>query len=192
MAGVDAVILAAGRSERMGQPKHLIRFRDRSLLAHVVEAVRNSHAREVVVVLRPGDSRGRSLADQLGVRAVEAEDPEEGRAASIRAGVRALPNDADGVLFVLADQPLLLAEDFDALIARFSMDEAPIVYATYSGDQGTPVLFAAAYRRELESLRGEEGGQNVLRRHPQSSVGLPLPPERGRDFDCPEDLLPLR
>ena len=77
------------------------------MLERVLAALRSSSVREIVVVLRAGDADGRRLAESVGVRAVHAEDPDEGRAASIRAGIRALPEDSDGILFALADQPFL-------------------------------------------------------------------------------------
>jgi molybdenum cofactor cytidylyltransferase len=144
--------------------------------------------RQVAVVLGAGDERGRALLDSIGVRAVEPESPDEGRAASVRAGLAALPPDAEGVLFALADQPFLEPEDFDALIERFERGDVGMVHATYDGERGSPVLFGVAYRAELEELRGSEGGRAVILRHPHDAVGVPLPPERGRDLDSPEDL----
>ena len=158
------------------------------MLERVVGALRGSGVRKIVVVLRPGDAEGRALAESLGVRVVEAENPDEGRAASVRAGLRAIPEDADGVLFALADQPFLESCDFDTLLARFERGDVGIVYATYGGERGSPVLFAARYRGELLELRGSEGGRVVLRRHGAEAAGVPLPPERGRDVDRPEDL----
>jgi molybdenum cofactor cytidylyltransferase len=95
------------------------------------------------------------------------------------------------VLFVLADQPLLLSRDFDAMIERFAAGEVGIVYASYAGQRGSPVLFGSRYREELESLRGEEGGRLIVDRHPGDRSALPLPPERGLDIDSPEDLSAL-
>jgi molybdenum cofactor cytidylyltransferase len=172
----------------MGEPKHLIPIGGVPMGVRVVEALRGSRVREIAVVLRRGDEEGRALVQGRSVHVAEPEDPDEGRAASVRAGLRALPPDAEGVLFALADQPFLEPHDFDALIDRFAQGDAQIVYATYGGQRGTPVLFAAAYRAELEQLRGSEGGRTLILRHAEDAVGVPLSIERGRDLDLPEDL----
>ncbi len=158
------------------------------MLERVLAALRSSSVREIVVVLRAGDADGRRLAESVGVRAVQAEDPDEGRAASIRAGLRALPEDSNGILFALADQPFLESVDFDRLIVAFAEGDAGIVYAEYEGARGSPVLFASRYREEILRLRGEEGGRLILDRHAASSLGVRLPPDHGKDVDRPEDL----
>jgi len=139
-------------------------------------------------VLRADDADGRRLLAAEGVRVATAEDPDEGRAASVRAGVRAAGADARALLLALADQPFLEPADFAALVAPFARGQAEIVRASYAGVPGTPVLFAARFRAELLALRGEEGGRDVLARHPGALALVPLDPARGRDVDRPEDL----
>ena len=143
-------------------------------------------------MLAPGDSEGTGALAELearGVRVVTAEDPEEGRAASVRAGVRATAPGSAGVLIALADQPFLGAADFDTLIRTFEAGGAGIVHAAYGGERGTPVLFAARYREALLSLRGREGGRVLILRHPDDVAAVELDLARGRDLDRPEDLL---
>jgi molybdenum cofactor cytidylyltransferase len=189
---VDAVVLAAGRASRMGRPKHLLPVDGVPMLERVVGALRRSRVREVIVVLRPDDRPGAELAARLGVRVGTVGDPGRGREASVRAGLEALGEDQDGILFALADQPFLEPEDFDRLVGRFAGGDAGIVHATYGGERGSPVLFAAAYRPELVALQAGEGGRVVVRRHPKDVVGVALPPERGRDVDRPADLAGVR
>jgi molybdenum cofactor cytidylyltransferase len=172
----------------MGRPKHLIPVSGIPVLVRVVEALRSSRVHTIAVVLRPGDQEGKALLAGLDVKWVETEDAEEGRAASVRAGLAALSREAEGLLFALADQPFLLAEDFDALIERFARHDVGIVYAAYAGQRGTPVLFGAAYRSELQRLRGAEGGRVVILGHPDDAAAVALPPGRGLDLDRPEDL----
>jgi molybdenum cofactor cytidylyltransferase len=185
---VDAVVLAAGLGRRMGGAKHLLPLDEKPLLAHVLEAVGGSRVRKTRVVLRVGDVAGQSLSLELGAEAIWAETTGEGRAASVRAGVRATPADAAGLLFAMADQPFLGSEDFDALIAAFREGRSGIVHASYDGARGTPVLFSAHYRDELLSLRDRQGGRVLMARHPTDVRGVALDPARGRDLDRPEDL----
>ena len=102
------------------------------------------------------------------------------RAASVRAGVRAAPEDSD-LLFALADQPYLRAEDYDRLIA--AADPGGIVHASYAGARGSPVLFGRRHRAELLELSGGEGGRVVIERHPGAARAVELDSERGRDLD---------
>ncbi len=172
----------------MGRPKHLIPIDGVPMLVRVVRALRESRAREVAVVLRSEDAVGRAALKPLGVRLLEAEDPDEGRAASVRAGVRAAAPEAEGLLFALADQPFLEPHDFDALIAAFARAKGGIVHASYAGQRGSPVLFAARYRDELLALRGSDGGRALLRRHSEEACAVELDVGRGRDVDRPGDL----
>jgi molybdenum cofactor cytidylyltransferase len=184
-SAVEAVVLAAGRGRRMGRPKHLIPIGGTPMLLRVVRALRASRVGGITAVLRDDDADGaRALAGE-GVRVVRAEAPAEGRAASVRAGVRAAAPGA-ALLFAMADQPFLEPGDFAALIAARRPGE--IVCARYAGERGTPVLFSSRYRAELLALRGAAGGREVLARNSDRVRLVDLDPAHGRDVDRPEDL----
>jgi nucleoside-diphosphate kinase len=172
----------------MGRPKHTLPVDGVARVVRVVRAVRAAGVREVVAVLRSDDAEGRRLLAGEAVRIAAAADADEGRAASLRAGVAASRGDARALLVALADQPLLAPEDFAAIVAPFARGEAAIVRASYAGEPGTPVLFAARFRNELLAARGEEGGRGVIARYRDSLLLVPLDPTRGRDLDRPEDL----
>jgi len=193
------VELAAGQGRRMGGPKHLLPVGPEPgtpMLAGVLRALSALPHRGVVLsgltaVLRDGDGAGARCAEQCGVAVVHA-NAAEGRAASVRAGVSAAAADASGILFALADQPLLRSEDFAALIGAFAGVPGRIVAACYDGERGSPVLFAASFRDELLALRGSAGGRQLIRTHPAAVLEVPLCAGRGRDLDRPEDLAALR
>jgi CTP:molybdopterin cytidylyltransferase MocA len=185
---VFAVVLAAGRGRRMGGAKHLREVEGRPMLAHVVEALRPV-TEGLVCVLRPGDAEGAALVAELGVAVAWAEPPDEGRAASVRAGVGAADPGCD-LLIALADQPYLESADFARLVDARRASGAGIVYASYGGERGSPVLFSAAYRDELLALSGSQGGRAVIAAHPDEAHAVELDPARGRDLDRPEDLAP--
>ena len=139
-------------------------------------------------VLRAGDALGLEVARKLGAAAVFAESTEEGRAASIRAAVRATAADTAGLLVALADQPFLEPRDFAALLAEFRRAAQGIVRARYADEPGTPVVFSRRYFPELLQLAGRDGGRKVIADHADQVRFVDLPPERGRDLDTPEDL----
>ena len=189
---VHAVVLAAGAGRRLGGavPKHLVAVRGSPMLEHVLRALLGSRVISTTVVVRADDTPGAVLARRLGAAVCSPEDPGEGRAASIRAGAAAAPQDVTGLLFVPADQPRLESADFDALVDAHATG-ADIAHASYDGVRGTPVLFAVQHRPRLLALRGEEGGRVLLERYPAGRVAVALPPAHGRDVDTPEDLAAL-
>jgi len=195
---VHAVVLAAGAGRRMGGAKHLLRVGaapGTPMLECVLRALSELPRLGVelggpTVVLSEGDALGARCARHCGVRAVYARAG-EGRAASVRAGVAAVPAVAEGILFALADQPLLRGEDFAALVRGFAGEPGRIAAASYGGQRGTPVLFASRYREELLALRGSQGGRELIRAHPDALLEVPICAARGRDVDRPEDLAAL-
>ncbi|MBM4336859.1 MAG: nucleotidyltransferase family protein [Deltaproteobacteria bacterium] len=184
---IEACVLAAGRGSRMGAAKHLLALEGVPLLERVVRALSRTSVARISVVLAPGDVDGRALAARLGAIPLEAESADEGRAASVRAGVRAVRADSAGLLFALADQPFLAPEDFERLLAEFRANPSSIVRAQYGEAAGSPVVFARGYFAELLELRGREGGRSVIARHPDAVRAVDLPPAHGRDLDRPED-----
>jgi nucleoside-diphosphate kinase len=180
-------VLAAGRGRRMGGAKHLRPLAGVPLAERVVRALLRTSATRVRLVLAPDDDAGRALATRIGVAALAAEDAHEGRAASVRAAVRAAQSDSRGALFALADQPFLEPDDFERLFDAFRAEPRAIVRASYRGEPGSPVLFPADCFADLLLLRGREGGRQVLERRRERVRLVSLPPEHGRDLDAPED-----
>lgn len=185
---IDACVLAAGRGSRMGGAKHLLALDGVPMLEHVVRAIARTRVARVSVVLAPGDTDGQALVTRLGVPFLTAESADEGRAASIRAAVRATRDDAEALLVALADQPFLAPQDYDALLVEFLRGEGSIVRARYAGEPGTPVLFAREHFPALLKLEGRDGGRRVIAANPERLRLVDLDPERGRDLDAPEDL----
>ncbi len=176
----------------MGQAKHLLELDGAPMLERVLRALAGSRVARICVVLRSGDERGRELVERLGFPWAPAGETAQGRAASVRAAVENADRAAAGLLFALADQPYLLARDFDELISAFAEDPEGIVRATYAGEPGSPVLFARRFFAELVALAPREGGRVVVARHLEAVRGIALDPDRGRDLDRPEDIPPAR
>ena len=115
---VDAIVLAAGRSSRMGGPNKLMALFDgRPLVRLTAETARASRAGEVVVVTGHQDERMTAALAGLDVRRVHNRDYPSGLASSLKTGVRALSPDAAGALILLGDMPGVTAADLDRLIA---------------------------------------------------------------------------
>src|SRR5438552_18002448 len=104
---ISAIVLAAGTSSRMGSPKSLLTVGGRSLLEHVLEAVRGAQVDDIVVVLGHEADRIRSEVSFNGARSVVKHEYSEGMSSSIRAGVRAAYSSSVGCLIVVVDHPLV-------------------------------------------------------------------------------------
>jgi molybdenum cofactor cytidylyltransferase len=158
-----AVVLAAGASTRLGEPKQLVMLGEETLLERAVRTAREAGCAPVVVVLGGSDSvnRIRERCDLGDAVVILNEAWAEGMASSIRAGlvaVRVGVDGADGVVLLTCDQPAVTAEHLRAL------SSAGVVTASaYAGRRGVPAYFPAAAFSELMKLRGDAGARELLR-----------------------------
>ncbi|HMK21735.1 MAG TPA: NTP transferase domain-containing protein [Terriglobales bacterium] len=173
-SSTSAVILAAGTSSRMGALKQLLRLDGRPLLQHVLENVRASEAREIVVVLGASAEVIRGGVDLHDVRVVMNENFQQGMGTSLKAGVAALAADADSALIILADQPFVRSSTLNSLIAEHRKSKAEIVIPTYRGFRGNPVLLDRSVFPEVMQLGGDIGCRAIFGDHPQGIVKLPV------------------
>ena len=190
-AGIGAVLLAAGRSERFGSAKlHVLVPAGRHAgLSIAAASCRNLAGvmNDVVAVVRPGDDALATLLAAEGARIVVATNARDGMSSSLAAGVAALP-DATGYLVALADMPWIAPATIER-VARALQDGASIVAPMHRGRRGHPVGFASAHRAALLALRGDEGARSILEAHRDAVTQIDVDdPGVLRDVDTPGDL----
>lgn len=186
---VSAIVLAAGTSSRMQELKPLVRLAGRPLLVHVLEGLRKSSVREIVVVLGAEADRVRREIPLNALRVVENPDYAQGMSTSIRAGLRVADPAAEAFLIVLGDQPFVAVSTVDALVGGSAQREARIWIPTYHGVRGNPVLFDRSLSREMEAVRGDIGCRDIIEAHPREIVEVSVgDPGILIDADTPEDL----
>ncbi|MEO9339044.1 molybdopterin-binding/glycosyltransferase family 2 protein [Mesorhizobium sp. SB112] len=163
-ATVDAIILAAGRSSRMGGPNKLLALFDGEPLARrMAERALASKAQHVHVVTGHQADAIRSTLDGLDVEFVHNADFASGLSSSLKAGITALSDDTAGVLVVLGDMPGVTTEDFDRMIAAFEKSGGlSVVRAVHNGKRGNPVLLPRALFPELATLEGDTGARHIV------------------------------
>lgn len=188
-APIPILILAAGASRRMrGGDKLLEPVDGRPLLRAQAEAAVATGA--PVFVTLPAESSGRDAALKgLDLSPIVVADAWAGMAASLRAGLAALPADAVAAMIVLADMPEITAADLDALLAAFRADTAaPILRATGAdGTPGHPVIFPADLFGELAELSGDRGARAIIAAHPERLKLFSLPERHAlTDLNTPE------
>ena len=191
---VAAIILAAGASRRLGEPKQLIVYRGETLLARAARLARESGAAPVVVVLGAHLQNIREAIDFNEAVPVVNELWEQGISSSIHAGLEALDAHAPGapgVLLMSCDQPRLDAEHLRTLMETFAAQGAScIVASVYAGVQGVPAVFPRALFSRLRALQGDQGARSLMAQ--QLCPVITLPFEGGEvDIDVPADLTQL-
>lgn len=183
------IILAAGGSSRMGQPKQLMLCGGQPLVVRAAEAALTSPAWPVVVVLGANAAAIRPALSRLAVLIAENPAWAEGMASSIRAGIAALQQfsrSLDAALLALCDQPAFSDDIIRRLVAAQSSTGRGIVAANYRGRNAAPALFRREYFSQLAALTGEEGARHLLNGDPSQVAAVPLP-ELALDLDTPQD-----
>jgi molybdenum cofactor cytidylyltransferase len=155
MSSVAAVVMAAGGSSRLGEPKQLVRLGGENLLERAVRVAREAGCEPIVVVLGASAEVIRSQCSLGDARVLVNEGWTEGMASSIRLGVGALSG-VDGCVVMTCDQPAVTVEHLSRLIS----DE--VRASRYAGRNGIPAFFPAAVFEELMELRGEKGARELL------------------------------
>lgn len=182
------LLLAAGGSRRMGQPKQLLPIDGQPLLRRVAAGALAAPVAPVLVVLGAQAAAIAPCLDGLAVQTVVNARWAEGMATSVRAGLQALANAApavSAVVIALADQPDFSAAHLAALIETHRRTGQPLVASEAAGVLRPPVLFAAAWFPRLLALQGDEGARTLLQAHRAAVAVVPL--ARAVDLDTPAD-----
>jgi xanthine/CO dehydrogenase XdhC/CoxF family maturation factor/CTP:molybdopterin cytidylyltransferase MocA len=183
---VGLVLLAAGGSSRLGEPKQLLPFNGASLLRRAAEAALASHCRPVAVVLGAHSARVRSELDGLPVRIVENDHWNTGLSTSVRAGLKSLQTEVEALVFLPCDQPAVDAGTLNKLLAAHRKSSRPIIVSQYGDTWGAPMLITRRYWDELRALHGDRGAQSIAFRHAGEVEAVPFS-GGAFDIDTPED-----
>jgi len=188
---IAAVVLAAGRSTRMAPANKLLAsFEGKPLVAHTVDAALASQARPVIVVTgHQGDEVAAALRDRA-VTVVPNPEHAAGMSSSLRAGLAAVPEDADGAVILLGDMPDVGPGAVDRLIAAFNPAEGRLICVpTFRAKRGNPVLWARRFFLEMAALTGDGGARSLLARHADQVCEVEMGDEAVlNDIDTPEAL----
>jgi molybdenum cofactor cytidylyltransferase len=192
---VAAVVLAAGQSRRMGGPNKLTEtLGGAPLVRRVVEQVLASKASPVVVVTGHQRERVEAALAGLSVRFVHNPHYAEGLSTSVKAGIAAVPADADAALISLGDMPQVDARLLDRLVDAFDPARgALIVVPTFEGKRGNPVLWSRRFFPELGALQGDVGARHLIGAYADAVVEVPAESRSVFfDIDTPDALAQAR
>jgi len=183
------LILAAGASTRMGQPKQMLVVDGEPLLVHSVRVALETGA-EVYVVIGAHADAHKALLSGLPIHMVEHPHWQNGMGSSLKAGLREIlianPT-TTGVLVMLCDQPKVSRAHLETLLHRAARSEKEIVASHYDQTFGVPALFKQSMLSSLLTLGDEAGAAKLIRSHPDKVEVVDFP-DGSIDLDTPGDV----
>jgi molybdenum cofactor cytidylyltransferase len=171
---VSAILLAAGKSSRMGKLKQLMPLGDSTILEQTLDNLLSSKAAEIVVVL---GYKAEDIMKRLSGRPVKiVVNPlyRKGMGSSIAAGLKFVDSQARAVMLVLGDQPYVDSPTIDRLIDAFGSNKKGIIIPTYKKKRGHPLIFARNYKAQLSKLTGDVGGREIIRENSKDVLEVPV------------------
>lgn len=171
---VSAILLAAGKSERMGQNKLLLPFGGRTVIQRTLDSLLASRAAEVIVVL---GNKSREINASIGSRrALVVLNPNfaRGMSTSLIAGLGMVSSRARFIIVALGDQPLVTPRVYNQLIEAALNSEKGIIVPTCKGERGNPIVISTRYRAGLLKQKGDIGGRELLKSHPEDVLEVPV------------------
>jgi molybdenum cofactor cytidylyltransferase len=192
---VAAIMLAAGRSTRMGGPNKLLeKISGKPLVRIAAEQALASRASPVVVVTGHERAKIETALQGLDVRLVHNPDYAQGLSTSVKAGLAALPSEAEAAIVCLGDMPQVTSALIDRLIAAFDPDRnALVAVPTFGGKRGNPVLWSRRFFPELTALEGDVGARHLIGTYQEAVTEVPVENAAAMvDIDTPDALLAVK
>jgi molybdenum cofactor cytidylyltransferase len=178
MPNIGAVILAAGESSRLGQPKQLIQFRGKTLVRRIVDAAREAGCSPKVVVIGSDKDKVARELEQTNALLVENVNWQNGMGTSIRSAVQHLidiaPN-VEAIVLLVCDQPFVDSRTIEQLIALREKTKKAVVASSYAGTLGVPALFDRSCAEELLGLDDADGAKSIILSNHDRVAEFPFP-----------------
>lgn len=193
MPEIPILLMAAGGSSRMGQPKQLLPWGKQTLIEHQIQTLLKA-SQPVNVVIGSNSDMVIPLIENYPVNIFTNPDWESGMGNSISYGIRQIMQKfpkSNGVLITLLDQPLITTSYIENMLNSYSRSSQLILASqSASGWTGVPVLFDEFYFKDLSELNNEEGAKKIINRYPENVILLDGG-EMLEDMDTPEMYLQL-
>jgi molybdenum cofactor cytidylyltransferase len=185
---LSAILLAAGESKRMGKTKQLMPLGRSTLLERAIDNLLASSVDETIVVLGHKAEEIAKTISERPVKIVLNPDYSQGMSTSIIAGLMLVDPRSQAVMLAMGDQPLVASGTINQLIEAFSKNKKGIAVPSYRGRRGHPIIFDIKYKAELLMLKGDIGGREIIRNHPEDVLMVAIDSESViSDIDTQED-----
>jgi molybdenum cofactor cytidylyltransferase len=185
-----AIVLAAGASTRLGQPKQLLQMNSESLLHRTIRLAEEAGCAPIFVVLGFEAERMRCDIADLDVRVVINSEWQSGMGSSLRSGMKALMKESQlpqKVALLLSDQPLLSSEILFSLVKKSAETDSLIVATSYAGRLGVPAVFRKELYPDLQKVEGDKGAREMIQGYRDQTASIDFP-EGAIDIDTVQDL----
>jgi molybdenum cofactor cytidylyltransferase len=185
---LSAILLAAGESKRMGEPKQLMPLGKHTLLEQAIDNLLNSSVDETIVVVgHKAEEITRAIATKP-VKIMFNPNYQQGMSTSIVAGLILVDPRSQAVILALGDQPLVESRTINQLIDAFNSHDKGIAVPTHRGKRGHPIIFDIKYKAELLELEGDIGGRDIIGQHPDDVLEVAVDSESViSDIDTRDD-----
>jgi molybdenum cofactor cytidylyltransferase len=183
---IAAVILAAGASKRFGSNKLLQRIDGISILERTMDSVRANNFWNIAVVTPPGRDLDPIL--HKGTLKIVNKEWARGIGTSIALATRQFEGDVDGILFLLADQPLIKPSDISRLVLEFLVSPRRIIACSVDGQVRNPILFPSSVFGELKQLKEDKGARSIAESHVENLIKVEVDAPSLTDIDIVDDL----
>lgn len=168
---VAILLLAAGNSSRLGQPKQLLKWKSSNLLQHAIDTVKKVQSDSVILVLGANYQEIISEINTNSIHVVNNKTWQKGLGNSIAVGVNYIKKvipETEAILISLADQPLITETYLSKMISEFNIEKKQIIATAYKNNRlGVPALFDKEYFEELMQLNNDEGAKHIIKKHQQ-------------------------
>lgn len=173
----SAIILAAGRSSRLGSPKQLLNYQGKTLLQHSIDTAKQASVQSIIVILGSGFDLLFSRVDSAGLHIIKNDNWQTGIASSISCGINALKDTApttDAAILMVCDQPFVNPALLNELLTVQKATNKPIIASSYGNTIGIPALFHKDFFQQLLDLRGDSGAKKIMQLNPGSLATVPF------------------
>ena len=189
---ISAIIMASGKSERMGTNKLLLEYRGMTFIENTLEKVLKENFYEFAIVVsdkkvkrKVQDYIKNLETDEKKIYIVDNKKSEKGQSESIKIGLKTLGK-CDGYMFFSCDQPFLTSDTIKKILKNFNPER--ITIPEYNGKSSLPVIFGENFKEELLKLEGDTGGKTVISNHPDKIRTVEIEnSDEGKDIDTKED-----
>ena len=191
---IEVLIMAAGASRRLGQPKQLVEYKGQTLIRRIVQETLTAEIGNITVITGFNHDEVEKEIHDLKVNVFYNEEWEEGLGASIRNGLKEVLTkkpDTNAILLAMVDQPFVTTSHLKKLVRAYDSSRPMIIASAYSSTFGVPVLIDSYYFGMMEELKGDEGGKKIFVNYLKNIVEVPFI-EGAVDIDEKKDLESLQ
>jgi molybdenum cofactor cytidylyltransferase len=185
---IYAIILAAGASSRMGQPKLLLPFGDKCIIESVLENVTASGIDKSLVILGADQNQIKKRIQNHSIDIILNPRFSQGMLSSVICGFESLPNSARAAVVVLGDQPSITSRTINTLLEQYQKTRKGIILPVYKGRRGHPILIDTKYKKIIKNLNPNIGLRELIHNHPQDILEVQIKHRSVvQDIDTPND-----